>query len=171
LRALLQRLLEHLKDLDGQTKELEGQITLWHRDNELSRRLSAVPGIGPLTASALVATVGDAKNFSSGRQLAAWLGLVPRQESSGGKTVLLGISKRGDAYLRTLLIHGAPSVIYASGRKKASTNRWLAELIQRRNSNLAAVALANKTARIAWALLARGRLFQPSYQTAPPLNA
>jgi len=169
-RALLQRLLEHLKELDGQAKELEGQITLWHRDNELSRKLAAVPGIGPVTASALVATVGDAKNFSSGRQLAAWLGLVPRQQSSGGKTVLLGISKRGDAYLRTLMIHGARSVIYASGRKKESTNRWLAELIQRRNSNLAAVALANKTARIAWALLARDRLFQPGYQ-AVPLNA
>jgi transposase len=170
-RALLQRLLEHLKELDGQAKELEAQITLWHRDNELSRKLAAVPGIGPVTASALVATVGDAKNFSSGRQLAAWLGLVPRQESSGGKTVLLGISKRGDAYLRTLLIHGARSVIYASGRKKESMNRWLAELIQRRNSNLAAVALANKTARIAWALLARDRPFEPGYQAVPPLNA
>jgi transposase len=91
---------------------------------------------------------------------------VPRQQSSGGKTVLLGISKRGDAYLRTLLIHGARSVIYASGRKKESMNRWLAELIQRRNSNLATVALANKMARIAWALLARDRLFQPGYRAA-----
>jgi transposase len=170
-RALLQRLLEHLKELDEQAKELEGQIIVWHRDNELSRKLAAVPGIGPVTASALVATVGDAKNFSSGRQLAAWLGLVPRQESSGGKTVLLGISKRGDAYLRTLLIHGARSVIYASGRKKESMNRWLAELIQRRNSNLAAVALANKMARIAWALLARDQLFQPGYRAVPPPNA
>jgi transposase len=122
-RALLARLLEHLKDLDQKIKELELQITQWHRDNALSRKLAAVPGIGPITASALVATVGDAKNFSNGRQLAAWLGLVPKQSSSGGKTVLLGISKRGDAYLRTLLIHGARSVLGAAQHRKVSVDR------------------------------------------------
>ena len=105
-RLLIQRLMEHLKELDRQASELEAQIAAWHRDNELSRKLAAVPGIGPITASALVATVGNAKNFANGRQLAAWLGLVPRQHSSGGKNVLLGMSKRGDTYLRTLLIHG-----------------------------------------------------------------
>jgi len=110
-RLLVQRLMEHLKELDRQAGEIEAQIVTWHRDNELSRKLAEVPGIGPITASALVATVSDAKNFDNARQLAAWIGLVPRQNSSGGKNVLLGISKRGDTYLRTLLIHGARSVI------------------------------------------------------------
>ncbi|MFM0742304.1 IS110 family transposase, partial [Paraburkholderia xenovorans] len=102
-RLLVQRLMEHLKELDRQAGEIEAQIVTWHRDNELSRKLAEVPGIGPITASALVATVSDAKNFDNARQLAAWIGLVPRQNSSGGKNVLLGISKRGDTYLRTLL--------------------------------------------------------------------
>lgn len=92
-------------------QELERQIQLWHRQSEASRKLEAIPGIGPITASAIVASVGDAKEFKNGRQLAAWLGLVPKQSSSGGKHALLGISKRGDTYLRTLLIHGARSVI------------------------------------------------------------
>jgi transposase len=116
MRALLARLLEHLQELQRQTKELETEIIQWHRHHELSRKLEAIPGIGPLTASAL-ATVGDAKNFRNGRQLAAWLGLVPKQESSGGKTVLPGISERGDAYLRTLLIHGARAVLWAAQRQ------------------------------------------------------
>jgi transposase len=97
-RLLIQRLMDHLKELDRQVRELEAQIQAWHRSDEMSRRLARVPGIGPLTASALVASVGDAKSFGSGRQLAAWLGLVPRQNSSGGKNVLLSISKRGDVY-------------------------------------------------------------------------
>ena len=109
-RSLLQRLEAHLKELDRQVREVEREIHLWHRENEASRRLADVPGIGPLTASALVATVGDARSFENGRQLAAWLGLVPRQHSTGGKPVLLGISKRGDTYLRRLLIHGARAV-------------------------------------------------------------
>jgi transposase len=115
-RLLVRRLMEHLKELDRQAGEIEAQIVTWHRDNELSRKLEEVPGIGPITASALVATVSDAKNFDNARQLAAWIGLVPRQNSSGGKNVLLGISKRGDTYLRTLLIHGARSVICAFQR-------------------------------------------------------
>ena len=94
--------------------ELESQIRAWHRASELSCKLAQVPGIGPITASALVASIADAKSFDSGRQVAAWLGLVPRQHSSGGKSNLLGISKRGDTYLRTLLIHGARSVISSS---------------------------------------------------------
>jgi transposase len=110
-RALLDRLGEHLKELDRQMGELEVQIHHWHRENEASRKLEQVPGIGPITASALVATIGDANSFKNSRQLAAWLGLVPRQHSSGGKPLLLGISKRGDSYLRTLLIHGARAVI------------------------------------------------------------
>ena len=167
-RLLVQRLMDHLRELDRQATELETQILAWHRSSELSRKLEAVPGIGPLTASALVATIGDAKNFANGRQLAAWLGLVPRQHSSGGKNVLLGISKRGDTYLRTLLIHGARSVIYHAQRRLDEAS-WLPKLLQRRNANVAAVALANKNARIVWALLAHERDYQPGYR--PPLAA
>lgn len=150
-RVLLQRLYAHLKELDKQVDELEVTIAHWHRESELSRKLAEVPGIGPITATALVASVGDAKNFKNGRQLAAWLGLVPRQHSSGGKSVLLGISKRGDTYLRTLLIHGARAVIRHAQNKPAIG--WLGRLLDRRNKNIAAVALANKNARIVWALL------------------
>jgi len=165
-RLLVQRLVEHLKEIDRQAGELEAQIAAWHRDSALSRKLAAVPGIGPITASALVATVGDAKNFDNGRQLAAWLGLVPRQNSSGGKNVLLGISKRGDTYLRTLLIHGARSVINAAQRRTERAAGWLSSLVARHNINVASVALANKNARIVWALLARDREFQPGYAAA-----
>jgi transposase len=164
-RLLIDRLLEHLKLLHQQVDEIEAQIKTWHRESEISRRLERVPGIGPLTASALVASIGDAKNFANGRQLAAWLGLVPRQHSSGGKQTLLGISKRGDAYLRTLLIHGARAVIYRAGLKN-DPDSWLVKLTSRRNANVAAVALANKTARTVWALLFHGREFQGDYATA-----
>ncbi|MGR8024911.1 IS110-like element ISBcen3 family transposase, partial [Burkholderia cenocepacia] len=99
-RLLVLRLMEHLKLLDQHVRELETQIQTWHRDNPASRKLAEIPGVGPITASALVASIGDAKNFENGRQLAAWLGLVPRQHSSGGKSTLLGMSKRGDSYLR-----------------------------------------------------------------------
>lgn len=167
MRALLARLLEHLQELNRQAQELEAQIIAWHRNNELSRKLEAVPGIGPMTASALVATVGDAKNFKNGRQMAAWLGLVPKQESSGGKTVLLGISKRGDVYLRTLLIHGARAVLWAAQRRKATVDRWVQGLLERRNANVAAVAMANKTARIVWALLAKARQYDPQHVSTP----
>ena len=163
-RILVQRLLEHLKLLHRQVEEAEAQIKSWHRSSEESRRLEKVPGIGPLTASALAATVGDAKNFDNGRQFAAWLGLVPRQHSSGGKQNLLGMSKRGDAYLRTLLIHGARSVIYRATQREAET--WLTRLTARRNKNTAAVALANKTARTVWALLVHDREFRPVYAMA-----
>lgn len=165
-RQLLQRLLEHLKELDRQVGELEREIQVWHRENEASCKLAKVPGIGPITASALVASVGDAKNFANGRQMAAWLGLVPRQHSSGGKPTLLGISKRGDSYLRTLLVHGARSVVrYAEGKTNPAAD-WLKSLLTRRNTNVAVVALANKNARVAWALLAHDREFRPNYAPA-----
>lgn len=163
MRQLVQGLLAHLKELDRQVDELERQIQAWHRENEASRKLERIPGIGPITASALVASVGDARHFASGRQLAAWLGLVPKQHSSGGKEVLLGMSKRGDTYLRTLLIHGARSVIFRA-RHKAQKDNWLHRLLARRNPNVAAVALANKNARIVWALLAHDRLFRADYE-------
>ena len=159
MRNLLKRLTENLKEMDRQVNELEKQIVLWHKESELSRKLEAIPGIGPITASALVATVGSATEFKNGRQLAAWLGLVPKQHSSGGKQNLLGISKRGDTYLRTLLIHGARAVIrYAE--HKAEPGSWLGMLMARRNKNVVAVALANKNARIIWALLSKGTTFR-----------
>ena len=119
MRNLIERLAENLKEMDRQAKELEAQIQLWHRENEASRKLAEIPGVGPITASAIVATIGDAREFENGRQLAAWLGLVPKQSASGGKQTLLGISKRGDTYLRTLMIHGARAVS-ALPRKKQS---------------------------------------------------
>jgi transposase len=164
-RLLIERLLGHLKELDRQVGELEEQIKTSHRNSEVSRKLEKIPGIGPITASALVATIGDAKSFDNARQLAAWVGLVPAQSSSGGKSTLLGISKRGDTYLRTLLIHGARAVLWAF-RSKAdqSGNPWLQKLLERRNVNVAAIALANKNARIVWALLARGREYEPEFK-------
>ena len=165
MRNLIDRLTENLKEMDRQVKELEAKIQLWHRENAASCKLAEIPGLGPITASAIVATVGDAREFKNGRQLAAWLGLVPKQHSSGGKQTLLGISKRGDTYLRTLMIHGARAVIrFAENKEKP--NVWLGKLMARRNKNIAAVALANKNARIVWALLANNRIFRPDYTPA-----
>lgn len=123
-RVLIDHLLEHLKWLDKQIDQIEDQINTWHRNNADSQRLAEIPGIGVIIATALIAMVGDARNFKNGRELAAWIGLVPRQHSTGGKQTLLGISKRGDAYLRRLLIHGARALAYHAGRK-ADPNNWL----------------------------------------------
>ena len=161
-RRLIDQLLEHLNWLDQQIDVLEEQIKVWHRQNDDSQRLAQIPGIGMITATAMVATIGDARNFKSGRELAAWVGLVPRQHSTGGKQTLLGISKRGDAYLRKLLVHGARSIAYHIGRK-TNPDLWLKKLIERRPMNVAVVAQANKTVRIIWALLAHGREFRPDY--------
>ena len=163
VRRMIARLTEHLKDLDLLVDEFEAKIKAWHRSSELSMKLEKIPGIGPLGASALVASIADANSFANGRQLSAWLGLVPRQHSSGGKPALLGISKRGDVYLRTLLIHGARSAILAAQRKAVNSNVWLAGLLGRRHPNVAAVALANKNVRTVWALLAHGREFRADY--------
>ena len=165
VRELFARLLAHLQDLDNQANELEQEIHVWHRQQPASQRLATIPGIGRMTATALVASIGEAQAFKSGRQLAAWLGLVPRQQSSGGKPTLLGISKRGDVYLRTLLIHGARSVVRHASTRPERANRWLTAVMARRNPNIAAVALANKNARIAWALLAHGREYQKGYRS------
>ena len=162
-RHLIDRLTLHLKELDRQVKEFEQEIIAWHRSSELSRKLEKIPGIGPLAASALVASIADPHSFENGRQVSAWLGLVPRQSSSGGKPTLLGMSKRGDAYLRTLLIHGARSAIVAAKKKVDNTNGWLTNLLNRRHPNIAAVALANKNVRTVWAILAHGRDFKPDY--------
>jgi transposase len=138
------------------------EILRWHRHNEASLNLETIPGIGPLTASALVASVGDARNFENGRQLAAWLGLVPKQHSTGGKSRLQGISKRGDGYLRTLLIHGARAVA-RQAQRVPTRYPWLAKLMGRKHKNIATVALANKNARIAWALLTHAQKFRSDY--------
>ena len=164
-RLLIERLLDHFKELHRQVGELEVQIRLWHRDNSASQKLEKIPGIGPMTASAMVASIGDARNFKNGRQLAAWLGIVPRQHSTGGKSTLQGISKRGDTYLRTLLIHGARAVIRVAERKP-NADPWLKNLLARRHKNVAAVALANKNVRTIWALLAHDRDYQTGYARA-----
>jgi transposase len=164
-RLLIERLADHLKELDRQVGELEVQIQLWHRDNSASQRLAKIPGIGPITASATVASVGDARNFKNGRQLAACLGIVPRQHSTGGKSTLQGISKRGDTYLRTLLIHGARAVIRVAERNP-NADPWLKNLLARRHKNVAAVALANKNVRTIWALLAHDRDYETGYARA-----
>jgi transposase len=174
LVPLLQRLLAQVLNLDQQIKELQGDIMLWHRNSELSRRLAQIPGIGPLTASALLCSIGDISCFKTARQLPAWLGLVPRQHSSGGRSTLLGITKRGDCYLRTLLIHGARSAILAAQRKQQAPEHptWLHRLLGRAHPNIAAVALANKNARVAWALLARQQDYKPGYDPGahtPPM--
>ena len=140
----------------------EQRITLHARTDARAQKAAELIGIGPITASALVASIGDARNFDNGRQVAAWLGLVPRQHSSGGKSNLLGMSKRGDTYLRTLLIHGARSVIYRISQRP-DTCSWIGAVVTRRNKNVAAVALANKNARIVWALLAHDRQFDPGF--------
>ena len=142
------------------------KIKLLANNNEGAKRLLKIPGIGPITATALICAIGDGRQFKRGRDIAAWLGLTPRQHSSGGKDRLLGISKRGDAYLRTLLIHGARAVLRVAGNKDDPRSRWIQSLCGRRNKNIAAVALANKNARIVWALLTKKTDFLPEAKPA-----
>ncbi|WP_157671038.1 IS110 family transposase [Chitinibacter sp. GC72] len=169
MRDLIQRLLNHLNELDQQVLEYDKVIMQWHRLNESSLRIAALPGVGPITATAIIASVADAKSFEDGRQLAAWLGLVPRQHSSGGKPVLLGISKRGDVYLRTLLIHGARAIIAHFERQRERADPWLQRMLGRCHRNVAVVALANKNARIIWALLAKDRRYEADYHAVSPV--
>ena len=137
-------LVAQLRMVRAQILGLEKKLMAWHRANEASRRLETIPGVGLITATALVATIGDASQFRSGRQLAAWLGLVPRQHSSGGKVRLGRISKRGDGYLRKLLVHGARTDLLWSRRKKETRSPWLEALLARRPTNVVVVAMANK---------------------------
>jgi len=162
LREALLQQIEQIRSLVEQVRQLERQIAAWQRGSEPCQRLLQIPGVGVLTASAAVATMGEPKAFKSGRQFAAFLGLVPRQWGTGGRVQLLGISKRGDPYLRKLLIHGARSVLRWQ-RPGRPADRWLQGLLARRPLNVAAVALANKMARTIWALLAHGREYQPVY--------
>ena len=158
-RALLCDLGEELRRLDDRVKTFDDRIKAVARAEPACRRLESIPGIGPLTATALVAAIGEASEFRNGRELAAWLGLVPRQHSTGGRPRLLGISKRGDRYLRCLLIHGARAALRHAGRHPDRRSRWAVNVEKRRGKNVAAVALANKNARTAWVVLARGAEF------------
>lgn len=160
--VLLNDLNDELQALDARIDRLERMIKQSAREDARLQRLLAVEGIGPITASAVVAAVGDARQFHTARQFAAWLGLVPRQHSTGGQQRLGKISKRGDTYLRTLFIHGARSVVRCCANKTDARSRWLQGLLQRRDANVVAVALANKNARILWALLSRETRYQPA---------
>jgi len=160
-RRLLDGLWGDLQALDERVAELDREITRLAQNDPLARRLQQLRGVGPITATALVAAVGNGAQFSKGRQMSAALGLTPRQQSSGGKERLLGISKRGDTYLRTLLIHGARAVIQMAKDKDDRLSQWVTRLAARSHPNVAAVALANKTARMAWAMLRNGTDYQP----------
>jgi transposase len=153
LQVLIGRLRQELQDLEARIEELSRDIEDLAAGNDTARRLMGIPGIGPLGATAFIAAVGDARRFRRGRDLAAWLGLVPRQHSTGGKNTLLGISKRGNSYLRRLLVHGARSCVLHLNRDRDRLGAWLDGLERRTHRNKAVVALANKLARIAWALL------------------
>jgi transposase len=159
-RACLAALGAQLRRLKQQILEFDRMIMAWHRSNETSRRLDAIPGIGPALATALVASVADPKAFRSGRNFSAWIGLVPKQHSSGGKDRLGSISKQGDRYLRSLFTTGALAVIRYAKIHGTQHRPWLAALLARRPTKVAAIALANKIARMAWAMMARGERYK-----------
>ena len=159
-RACLLALRDQLVLAKQQILEADRRILAWHRTSELSRRLDEIPGVGPLIATALVASIPDPQAFRSGRDLSAWIGLVPKQNSTGGKERLGHISKAGNRYLRKLLVVGALSVIKQAKQTGSSRRPWLIALMARRSTKVAAIALANKIARIAWAMMVRGTRYQ-----------
>ena len=160
-RTCLESLVRQFLSLDKEIYAAEKRIHTWHRSNEVSCRLETIPGIGPIIASALAASVTDPEVFKNGRELAAWIGLVPRQTSTGGKQRLGKISKQGDQYLRWLLVAGAMSVI-RHAKRRGTNQAWLADMIARKPTKVAAVALANKITRIAWVVLMRGETYRPA---------
>jgi transposase len=159
-RRALAPLVDQLLDLQPRIKALEAELLAWHRQSQESRRLETIPGVGFITATAIAATVTNPSHFRSGREFAAWLGLTPRPNSSGGKERLGRISKMSDGYLRTLLVVGATAVIRYARTKAAADAAWINSLLARKPARLASVALANKTARIAWAVLAKGEVYR-----------
>ena len=159
-RACLAALGAQLRVLKKQILEFDRMINAWHRSNETSKRLDEIPGVGPALATALVASVADPKAFRSGRDFSAWIGLVPRQHSSGGKDKLGSISKRGDRYLRGLFTAGALAVIRYAKIHGTKHRPWLAALLARRPTKVAAIALANKLARMAWAMMAKNECYK-----------
>jgi transposase len=154
-RQVLILIARTIEGLSEQIRKIESELMAWHRTNQTCRRLETIPGIGFITATALAATVVDAKVFRSGRQFAAWLGLVPRQHSTGGKERMGGISKMGDRYLRHLLVVGATAIVRYTRRKATAVSAWANRLLERKPARLVTVAVANKMARIAWAVMAR----------------
>jgi transposase len=158
-REALHQLVEQIRDTERRIEELDRQILAMAKARPVARRLITIPSIGPYSATAIVAMVSDAQQFASARHFAAWLGLAPRQHSTGGKERIGRISKRGDSYVRRLLIHGARAVVQRvrAGQVKGA---WIAGLLARRPFNIATVALANKTARIAWAVMSKGEAFR-----------
>lgn len=161
---LFAHLLEEFVRIDQEVQFYDKRLALVAKHHPECQRLQTIPGIGPVTATAIISTVGDVTSFKNGRQFAASLGLVPRQHSSGGKDILLGISKRGDAYLRKLLVHGARSVVRFAKKHDSGRARWIVQLVARRGSARATVAVANKNARIVWALLTRREDFDERRQ-------
>lgn len=161
-REILLELLGQLRVADERVGIYDGKIKQISRESEICRRLEKIPGVGPMTSTTVLATLGDPKVFKNGRQFSAFVGLVPRQHSSGGKSVLLGISKRGDIYLRKLLIHGARAVIRFCDTRDDPRSRWVQKLVSHCGKNKAAVALANKNARTIWALMATGHEYVSS---------
>ena len=161
LRMLLAQLQGELRQLQSQIDEADALIAKAAREHEPCQRLMGIPGIGPLTATAVVASIGSGAEFGKGRSFAAWLGLVPKQESTGGKQKLLSISKRGNHYLRRLLVSGARAVLQCRDKQSPGLSVWLGQLASRVHTNVAAVALANKMARVAWAVLAKSEAYRP----------
>ena len=159
-QELLRNLMEELQGIDCRVSDYDKKIKSIHDAHPVCKRLSKIPGVGPITATALIASICDPGAFKNGRELSAWLGLVPRQNSSGGKEKLLGISKRGDVYLRKLLIHGARAALYWIDNKEDRRSLWAKKIIEKRGMNRAAVALANKNARTIWVLMARGEEYR-----------
>jgi transposase len=164
MRELISEVAERLRFLDERLRCYDLRIKCMARQDDRCQRIAQVAGVGPLTATALVAAVGNATEFKSGRELAAYLGLVPGHRASGGHTVMRGISKRGDRYLRTLLVHGARAAVYTSERRCDAQSMWVSRLKLRRGANVAAVALANKNTRVLWKLLTSGE----HYRSLPP---
>lgn len=167
-RLVIQRAQEHWRELDEHIDWCDQRISAHNKDDEAVQRASKLQGVGPITASALVATVGDFKHFRNGAQFGAWLGLTPKQSSSGGKTTLGGITKRGDMYLRMLLIQAARSAVLSAHRRTDPISKWVQRLRERSGWQVAAVALANKNARILWAVMSKGREFDPHHVSIRP---
>jgi transposase len=163
-RSILRLVVAQLNDTQAKIIEVEAQLAKWHRHSEVSRRLATVPGVGIMGATAIAATVADPSLFRSGREFAAWLGMTPRQNSSGGKERLGRTSKRGDKYIRCLLVAGAVAVLRHAREKATKDGQWVRDMLARKPAKVVAVALANRTARIVWAVMARG----DGYQAKPP---
>jgi transposase len=162
LRVLLFQLCSEMKHLQSQIDEADAVIRRMAREDEACQRLVEVPGVGPVISAAMISAIGNGAAFKKGRGFAAWLGLVPGEYSTGGKQKLLGISKRGNCYLRRLFVHGAHAVMQQRAKQSSGLSHWLEQLAARVHRNVAVVALANKLARIAWAVLAKGERYRPS---------